>query len=59
MHSNARTNLNETDPKLHIIRLFADYKTFLRTQKWDPLLTDVPKIAIDQCVIYSKYMRSR
>lgn len=43
-----RMNIHETDPEMRIKSLFMDYKSFLRTKKWDALITKNPKLAVEQ-----------
>ena len=48
VRTNVRINLHESDAKLRIIKLFSDYKTFLRVRKWSAILEENPKVAVEQ-----------
>lgn len=48
VRSAVRINVHESDPEMRIKSLFMDYKTFLRTKKWDALITKNPKLAVEQ-----------
>ena len=48
--SSVRMNIKEPDPKLRALRLFSDYKTMLRTKKWEHLIKDNPKVAVNHIV---------
>ena len=52
--SHVRITLNEPDAQLRVICLFADYKTMLRSRKWDKLIEEKPKVTISHLIILLK-----
>jgi len=47
VNSSVRINVNEPDAEMRIISLFSDYRTLLRNKKWERLIDDSPKTAIE------------
>lgn len=43
-------NLYDPSLKIRVIKLCADYKTILRTKKWEQLIENNPKVAIGHLV---------
>lgn len=46
--SAVKINVHEPDAEMRIFSLFSDYRTLLRSKKWERLIKDSPKVAIRQ-----------